>query len=276
MKRNAARRFKLLQIKAMIMIAPWLTASLAGGIAWSQNAPPSVSVMVQSQQHHECTEAELNGPYGYFFAGSAAGVGPVAAVGLVRFDGRGNVSGKDTLNTNGTISRRSGSGNYQVNPNCTGSATVKGGSGEFDFDFMVIPRSSGARFTLIVSNPGAIQTGEAVRVGEDACTLATLQGTYRLSGSSFGAANSVGFRVADGAGSYYGEDTQSVGGVLGHRVVSATYTVDADCTGTSFASGSNFDSVYVADGNEKFDLRTDPGAISLGMFKREPRRWQRD
>jgi len=230
----------------------------------------SVAPSAQAQHDNQCGTATLNGPYGYFFSGSAAGVGPVAAVGLVTFDGLGSVSAKDTLNTNGTVVRRGGSGVYQVNSNCTGSASITVDAGQFSFDLIVIPRSSGAEFSLIVTNPGAIQTGEAIRIGEEECTLTTLQGAYRQSGSNLGTSASVGFRVSNGAGSYYGEDTQSVGGVIGHRMVAAIYTVNGDCTGTStFTNGSHFDSVYVAGGSQKFDVRTDAGTISLGTFKKE-------
>jgi hypothetical protein len=226
-------------------------------------------------QENECTAATLRGPYGYFFNGSVAGGGPVAAVGLVKFDGLGVVSAKDTLNTSGTIGRRTGNGSYQINSNCTGSASLTADAGPFSFDFMVIPGSSGSEFSMIVTNAGALQTGEAIRIGERECSLATLQGMYRQSGSSFGMGVSVGFRIADGQGNYYGEDTQSLAGVIGHRMVAATYTVDGDCSGTStFTSGSHFDSVYVADGAQKFDVRTDTGTISLGTFKKESHRWR--
>jgi hypothetical protein len=232
----------------------------------------SIAPSAQAQHDDEYSTATLLGPYGYFFSGSAVGAGPAAAVCLVTFDGLGGVSAKDTLNTNGMAVARSGSGIYQVNSNCTGSASITVDAGQFSFDLMVIPRSSSAEFSMIVTNPGAIQTGEAIRIGEEDCTLATLQGTYRQSGSSLGMGASVGFGVSDGAGSYYREDTQSLGGVPGHRMVAATYTVNGDCTGTStFTNGSHFDSVYVAGGSQKFDVRTDAGTISLGTFKKESR-----
>lgn len=235
----------------------------------------------EAKHQHECAPESLDRAYGYFFSGSAADLRPVAAVGLAIFDGDGNVSVKDTLNTNGKILRRSGTGNYQVNTNCTGSVAVAGDFGQFSFDFMIIPESSGAEFSLIVTNPGAIQTGEAIGVGGEECTLDTLRGTYRQSGFTPPGPRSasVGFRIADGNGNYYGEDTQSINGAIGHRTVVATYTVNPDCTGTSatnIGGGANFDSVYVARGSQKFDLRADPGFISLGIFKREERRHGRE
>jgi hypothetical protein len=228
----------------------------------------------QAKHDNECTQNNLNGAYGYFFTGSAVDIGPVAAVGLVTFDGEGNVSHKDALNTNGKTIRRSGNGNYQVNSNCTGSVAVTGDFGQFSFDFMIIPGSSGKEFSLILTNPGAIQTGEALHVGNEECTLATLQGTYRQSGSTPPGPRSasVGFRIADGAGTYHGEDTQSINGVIGHRTVMVAYTVNADCTGSSGGTTGNFEIVIVDKGNQAFFLRADPEFISLGLFKREARR----
>ena len=228
----------------------------------------------EAKHQHECTQESVDRAYGYFFTGSAVDLRPVAAVGLAIFDGEGNVSVKDTLNTNGEILRRSGTGNYQVNSNCTGSVAVTGDFGQFSFDFTIIPESSDAEFSLIVTNRGAIQTGEAIGVGEEECTLDTLRGTYRQSGFTPPGPRSasVGFRIADGNGRYYGEDTQSINGVIGHRTVVATYTVNPDCTGTSttdIGGGAHFDTVYVARGSQKFDLRADPGFISLGIFERE-------
>src|SRR5262249_21629829 len=144
----------------------------------------SIAPSAQAQHDNECSTATLRGTYGYFFSGSAAGVGPVAAVGPVALHCPGGGSAKDTLHNSRAVVRRSGSGMYLVNSNCTGSALITVDAGQFSFDLMVIPGSSGAEFSLIVTNSGAIQTGEAIRIGEEECTLATLQGVYRLSGSN--------------------------------------------------------------------------------------------
>lgn len=75
-----------------------------------------------------CSAATLNGSYGEETTGSilALGpVGPVAEVGVLKFDGQGRVSEKSTLSLNGTISSRSSlSGAYQVNPDCTGDLAL--------------------------------------------------------------------------------------------------------------------------------------------------------
>jgi hypothetical protein len=91
----------------------------------------SIAPSAQAQHDDECSTATLRGAYGYFFSGSAVCAGPAAAVGLVTFDGLGGVSAKDTLNTNGMVVARSGSGIYQVNSNCTGSASITVDAGQF-------------------------------------------------------------------------------------------------------------------------------------------------
>ncbi len=59
---------------------------------------------------------------------SGIGVGPVAVVGQVTFNGAGSVSGSATFSENGTITAAPLSGSYTANSNCTGTAqiTLKG------------------------------------------------------------------------------------------------------------------------------------------------------
>ncbi len=70
------------------------------------NAVPTA----QARQDRGCTQDSLHGAYGYVFSGSQIGIGPVAAVGLAIFDGAGGVTARDTVSTNGEISRVSGRG----------------------------------------------------------------------------------------------------------------------------------------------------------------------
>ena len=268
------RLLRMLMLATALAVALLLIGTLVSPATVYGQAADANLKRTPDMRDRECSQASLKGPYGYFFTGSAVDVGPVAAVGLATFYGGDAVVVRDTLNMNGHISRRNGTGYYQVNSNCTGSVAVTGDFGDFTFDFMIIPDSSGTEFSLIVTNSGAIQTGEAIHVGEEACTLATLHGTYRQSGSTPPGPRSasVGFRIADGAGTFYGEDTQSINGVIGHRIVMAAYTVNADCTVSISASVGEFDGVLVDRGNQSFGLRADPGFISLGLLKREERR----
>ncbi len=252
----------------------------------SQHGPQGRSFFLDSvanaetRQDHGCTQETLEGTYGYALSGPLIGVGRVAAMGLAIFDGESALSAQDTLNTAGVVTHRTGVGSYTVNANCTGSAKVGGEFGGFSFEFTIVPGSRGSEFSFLVTNSGTAQIGVAEKTGHE-CTLATLHGTYLNVGNQFDLGDgrrskAVGFRIVDGAGNYSGEDSQSTDGIIAHRAITAVYTVNRDCTGTStFTSstgggtGAQFDSVIVGGGAQAFFLSTRPGTIALGMFKKQ-------
>src|SRR5919197_4482233 len=78
------------------------------------------------QAQNGCTQGSLNGGYGYVLSGlqfpsppSATGAGPVAAAGLIVFDGQGGLTARDTFNGGGSVSQRAGTGGYMVDSDCT-------------------------------------------------------------------------------------------------------------------------------------------------------------
>lgn len=244
--------------------------------------PVSYAKSVEDQdKDDECTVASLHGSYGYFLSGPLIGLGPVAAVGIVTLDGSGGLSARDTVSNNGVISHRNGSGAYTLNSNCTGSLSLNGDFLGFSADVMVVPRSHGNDFTFIVTNPFTNQAGEAKRVargdsdGDEGCTLADLQGTYRVLGAGTnlakGLITAVGYRVLDGEGHLtLAEDTLSTAGVITHRLGrTADYTVESSCAVTEvFADGLTFDGVIVAGGREAFFIRTNPGTVITALYKK--------
>jgi hypothetical protein len=228
-----------------------------------------------------CSIASLQGSYGYFLSGPLIGLGPVAAVGIMTLDGAGSLSARDTVSNNGVIGARNGSGTYTVNSNCTGSVTLNGDFQGFSADFTVIPESHGSGFTFIVTNFGTNQAGEAKKVarpgtrGDEGCTQADLQGTYRVVGDGTilpnGLVTAVGYRILDGQGNLtWAEDTRSVSGKISHRIGrTATYMVDASCKVSEvFADGLTFDGVIVAGGREAFFVRTNPGTVITALYKK--------
>ena len=222
----------------------------------------------------QCTDENLQGRYGYIVTGSVVGLGPVAAVGIATFDGEGILNAQDTANNSGAISRRTGVGSYFVNPNCTGSATVAGDFAGLTFDFMIIPGTDGSEFSLIVTNSGTVETGDGQRIPDEECTDATVQGTYRVLALGFALGNgptaAVGIRIVDGAGNISGTDTQSVNGNIIHRNTPYTYAVNSNCSGTSTsADGRTFDWAIVDGGSQVFFIRTNPGTIASGTFRKQ-------
>jgi hypothetical protein len=103
----------------------------------------------------ECTLASLNGTYGFTGTGTIVGLGPVANVGIITFDGNGTVSIEVTQSVNGGIGHPSFVGVYWVNSNCTGSADLSGGT----LDLVILAR--GEELMWIRTNPGLVVTAVA-------------------------------------------------------------------------------------------------------------------
>ncbi len=255
---------------------------------------PSASAQQDSDQppsdNPQCTAENLQGRYGYTASGWLVNpLRPVAAVGVLTFDGEGIIlKAQDTVNNNGAFSRHTtGVGTYTVNPNCTGSASIDLTSDpnsppidleHLQFDFMIIPGTNGSEFSLIVTNSGTVETGDAQRIPDEGCPAlnATVQGTYRLLASGYllgtGPTASVGIRIVDGAGNLSGHDTVSNTGSIVPRDVLSTYAVNSDCTGTQqWTDGQTFDWVIVAGGTQVFFIRTDHPAIKIasGTYKKQ-------
>jgi len=268
---------------SMKSIAKRFLSAVAVTFLWNLVlGPVSYAQSVEDQATDDaCTVASLHGSYGYYLSGSLIGLGPVAAVGIVTLDGAGGLSAQDTVSNNGVISRRNGPGAYTMNSNCTGSVSLNGDFLGFSADFTVVPESRGREFTFIVTNPFTNQAGEAKKVarqggdGDEGCTLADLQGTYRVWGAgttlASGLTTAVGYRILDGQGNLtLAEDTRSVAGVITHRIGrTAVYTVASSCAVTEvFADGLTFDGVVVAGGREAFFIRTNPGTVITALYKK--------
>jgi hypothetical protein len=114
-----------------------------------------------------CTNASLRGEYG--FKGTGSVVLPtgteadVAVVGRTVFDGRGGLTGADTSSFNGTITRETSTGTYEVRSDCTGSETFKlSPSGMFvNADFVIV--DGGREVFFIETDPGTVLSVTAER-----------------------------------------------------------------------------------------------------------------
>ena len=85
--------------------------------------------------HAQCTTASLTGNYGVNFSGFTTASGnrrgnevPWVLIGVVTFDGAGNVSISYSGAINGSVfTNQTGSGSYTVNFDCTGSLSFTAG-----------------------------------------------------------------------------------------------------------------------------------------------------
>jgi hypothetical protein len=91
--------------------------------------------------------------------GTIVGVGPLAVVGWLTYDGKGNVvKGSMTASVNGTISMFTISGPYTVNSDCSGSVEPSGQH----YNMVVSP--DGKTVSWIQTDPGTVSSGTEVRL----------------------------------------------------------------------------------------------------------------
>jgi hypothetical protein len=210
----------------------------------------------------KCSEATLDGTYLFVAEGSIVkgkNQGPMAAAGYQVFNGDGKVVQVSSVNLNGEVTRNeSVSATYTVKADCTGTITYPDRS---EVDVFIAP--DGSMFTAIRSKPSDIATSgfnlqaTAKRVGNAAeakCSEATLHGRYLVDQKGVvvkvkkpqfpgpkGPFAVAGYEVYDGNGNVDGIFSFNFNGNVYRkiRVPNGTYTVKADCTGTS---------TYITDG----------------------------
>ncbi len=90
----------------------------------SKHALPKVQAHEGSEG---CSVASLKGAYGSVLTGQVLNVGPIVAVGVTTFDGKGHFVAEQTININGNVVQEPGTGTYTVNRDCTGIADARWG-----------------------------------------------------------------------------------------------------------------------------------------------------
>jgi hypothetical protein len=91
---------------------------LATGLLLStSNIPP---VHADGRRERACSDKTLNGSYGFYRNGTTS-TGPLAALGILFFDGNGSVSGSQSISRNGvfTFDVPIPPGPYEVAADCT-------------------------------------------------------------------------------------------------------------------------------------------------------------
>ena len=118
----------------------------------------------QAGEHRECSDASLQGSFGFTSTGTLLALppplaGPFAEIGRQTFDGRGNTDATATLSANGNIVKGvTVQGTYVVNPDCTGSMTFYvlpiGITANADF----VIDDDGAELRAIITDAGIVET----------------------------------------------------------------------------------------------------------------------
>jgi hypothetical protein len=125
---------------------------------------------------------------------------------------------------------------------------------------------------------GARSAGPGDEGDGHGCSLATLKGAYayEVKGEIFAASGAeavelagVGLFVADGKGHSTGHDWASLNGAGTPRTLTATYTIEPDCTGTAhvvYTPGGPANAFLVVTQNGRVVklIQTDPGVVASG------------
>jgi hypothetical protein len=121
--------------------------------------------------------------------------------------------------------------------------------------------------------------GLSERSSHHECSNATLQGDYLFTNRADSRSDqpdprrpavAAGVRTFDGAGNLSQLHTFSTGGVITRReVLTGTYTLDSDCTGTMTIAGTRHWDIFVAeDGSDGLGVQTDEGDIRSTTFRK--------
>jgi hypothetical protein len=137
--------------------------------------------------------------------------------------------------------------------------------------FLFIPQVSSN-----VANIMPAASAQTLTVSGAKCSNDTLKGTYSVSltgwitnGSVRVPYASVGTFVANGEGFLQGTDTVSLDGVISPRTVTATYTINPDCTGTATSQqAGSFSFAISPDGSKATNISTVSGTTVTGISER--------
>jgi len=106
----------------------------------------------EGHHHKPCSNATLNGSYGYYRTGTILPEGgPLVAVGIITYDGIGNTLLTDSVNRNGELEfDQELFGRYQVNPDCSGMLFDEDGE---EWARLVVVKGGNDVYVLSEHNP---------------------------------------------------------------------------------------------------------------------------
>jgi hypothetical protein len=229
-----------------------------------------------------CTPATLSGAYGFIHDGLVFDTGMhMAEVGVARFDGKGHWGHDAMLMSNGEVQHvRSREGAYKINPDCTGSAELRGNQ-VYTFDFVAL--NGGGEVIQIATRTDRSVTWEMKRQDLDRCSNTTIRGSYAILQAGFDLKGNlkagVGVATFDAKGAWTVKLTEvNQGSPVQHIDGKGTYTVNSDCTVSASLAGTPLGAVdwalvVVRSGAELFGIATTPprGAITWELKRQLPR-----
>ena len=110
-----------------------------------------------------CRNGTIEGRYATRTEGSIVGVGPFAGVGVMTFDGSGNLTNAATTSTNGNIVSGVTTGTYSVDDDCTGQMAFTSVSGP-PLTFNLVITDRGDEIHFIATRAPAVLSGVGKRI----------------------------------------------------------------------------------------------------------------
>lgn len=253
------------------------------------------------RQQHRCSNADLDGSYGFNARGTTlAGtplppplIGAFASAGRAVYDGHGNVSLTATSSFNGVIQGpQTVKGTYSVNSDCSFTSTLENG-----VSFQAVIVAEGSELLILQTSPNVAITGTASRQGNSAlrwsefsermrpmrCSRESVsKGSYGFIAEGTAGAPTlplpaagplvgVGTVTLHPKGSFALTATRSVNGAIDPQALTLTgsYQVDRDCgIEMQFDAGFTFSGSIVDGGRELRFVETDPGTALVVSAKR--------
>ena len=243
--------------------APSAAATPRAGKISGSSSRAGMSAAAELEDQRTCTNATLEGAFGFVRTGGTS-AGPLAAVGLVTYDGAGSWVTTATISRNGAYTFDAMStGAYVVDADCTGKVLSNG------LEIGLLTLVDGGKTVLVLSEAAGDAVSEVQKkVGQEGCNNASLEGAFgfvRSGMTSAGPLAAVGFVVEDGLGNDVGRQTTSRNGVFTTVPLADTYQVGADCQGKFFTNGQEFSRFVVVDrGNDVFFISERPGNTVTG------------
>lgn len=236
-----------------------------------------------------CSEASLQGTYGFLHGGVNGHGNPAAGLTQITFDPTtGTYTGEDTASLNGVISTEPLTATYAVASDCTVTAVVTIGSNPAA-NLSLVVTSTG--FLFLYQQPGATSSGFGVKQESPACTNAGAEGNFAFetTGTFLAGAPATGpvafmgelklTANSSGEGEISGHIAGSENGTIltfDEEPVTGSYKIHSDCRGTATIrpkgqSAMHFSLVAVHGGKELLVLESDDNTVVSGtLVERQP------
>jgi hypothetical protein len=228
-----------------------------------------VGLVMSAVPSSACSNTTIQGSWGFLLAGANSNK-LTAVVGQITADGKGGLTGSETISSNGVISSNLAlTGTYSITTTCTGTATITpSGLPTAKYNLTVV--STGKQIEMVDTAPGSTEFGYALARGTSTCTDAAVKGTFGFEGGGFNSSlvpkAFAGQVKLDGAGNLTGTETASAGGTIASGPISGTYSVNSDCTGSvsvTFKTKKFTNNFVIVNGDKSaLEISTDSGDVT--------------